>query len=577
MSPKPIKLAVALLGAALLPVSLAAACPRSASTPTAAPGRASQTARHLTAEAAATSISTPGRRFKLSIVHTSENHGHWEPVTVGRASQGGIARRAALFEKIRAEGGNVLFLDSGDISQGTLFFPLYEFAEGRELYNLLGYDAICPGNHEFDLGPAVLAKNLVKDAKFAIVLSNVDVSAEPALAGKIPPFVVKTIDGEKIGLFGMITDDLPFSSQPGKNIRMKDAVATAREMVAALTARGVNKIILLSHRGYPEDLALAANVDGIDVVVSGHTETLLGNADALDRALGRPAGPYPTVVRSPDGDPVLIVHAFVWGRTVGRLNATFDDKGVATSWDGGLILIDNSHAKNRTIAARVAELAKPVETLKKEVIGSSVTELQGERRLVRNRETNLGNLITDAMLAATAWDHTQIALTNGGSIRAGINAGRITLGQLLEALPFGNRLVHFDLKGSDIIAALENGLRRISLERPGDSAGGFLQVAGLRFAADLTKPVGKRITKVEVGTTSKGFKALDPAGTYRVVTNDFLFAGGDGFGVFQKGTNVKGGDVPIHEALVAHLQARSPVSPKVEGRITLFTASATPP
>lgn len=565
---------LALVAAMLLALAFAAACVRGP-TPIAisTPAPTFQPTPTPSPSAALPPSPTAIPTFRIGIVHTSENHGRWQPGSVEGASQGGIARRATLFQKVRAEGGNVLFLDSGDISQGTLFFSVYKHAEGREFYNLLGYDAVSPGNHEFDFGPEVFAENFVKDARFSIVLANVDMSGEPALTGKIPPFVVKTVGSERIGLFGMVTHNLP---PRVRTIRMKDPVATAKEMVTALTAQGVNKIILISHRGYPEDIALASKVDGIDIIVSGHTLTLLGDAEKLDKTLGKPVGPYPTVVKSPSGDPVLVVHAFVWGRTVGRLNVTFNEKGVVTAWDGGLILVDNSFVEDPAVAARVAELARPVEALKKQVIGKSLIDLDGELQAVRNRETNLGNLITDAMLAATAWDNTQIALTNGGAIRVSIKAGDVTIGQIFEALPFENRLVHFDLKGSDLLAALEHGVSRIDLANPGRSSGRFLHVAGLRFTADLTKPVGQRIPKAEVGSTTAGFKPLDPNATYRVVADTFIFYGGSGFAMLERATNVLGGDVPMEEALFEYIRATSPISPRVEGRITLITPASNP-
>lgn len=224
--------------------------------------------------------------FRLTILHTSENHGHWEPVTVLNVSQGGIARRATLVKKIRSEIPNTLLLDSGDISQGTLYFVQYKTQEGRDFYNLVGYDAITLGNHEFDLGPKVLADNFIDGARFSVVLANVDFSREPTLSGKIPPYVIKTVGGEKIGLLGLVIDELPISSNAGPNIKMKDAVQTAKDTVAELNQQGVNKIILLSHRGFPADVDLAGKVDGIDVIVSGHTETLMGDAAGVCAGAG---------------------------------------------------------------------------------------------------------------------------------------------------------------------------------------------------------------------------------------------------------------------------------------------------
>jgi 5'-nucleotidase len=500
--------------------------------------------------------------FQLTILHTSENHGHWEPVTVANVSQGGIARRATLIKKLRAENPNTLLLDSGDISMGTLYFVAYQMQEARDFYNLLGYDAVTLGNHEFDLGPKALADNFLSGAKFSIVSANVDYSREPRLAGRIPPHVVKTVGGEKIGIFGMVIDALPTSSNAGANIKMKDAAQTAKETVAELEKQGVNKIILLSHRGFADDRALAAQVDGVDVIVSGHTETLMGDAAKLDRSLGAPVAPYPTIVKSPNGGQVLIVHDFIWGRLLGKLDITFDDKGAITQFGGEPIFVDKNIADDPEVAQKLAELAKPLDDLKNQVIGKTTVDLEGDSRAIRTRETNLGNLVADAMLAATAMDKTQIAITNGGGIRTSIAAGDISYGKVLEVLPFGNRLVQFDLSGADVIAALENGL-----SQPG--GGRFPQVAGLRLSADINKPAGARVVDVQIGDEKSGYAPLDKNATYRVVTNDFMANGGDGYEMFKRGTNVNGGDVPLDQAMSEFIRAHSPLTLRVEGRINL--------
>ena len=507
--------------------------------------------------------------YKLTILHTSENHGHWEAVEISKVSQGGIARRATLVNKLRAEVANTLLLDSGDISQGTLYFTQYRGSEGRDLYNLLGYDAVVMGNHDFDVGPKLLADNFLSGAKYSVVLANVDFSAEPLLAGRIPAAITKTIGGEKVGIFGLVTNEIVVTSSPGPNVKMKDTSQSAKEAVAELSRQGVNKIILLSHLGFPTDMELAGKVDGIDVIVSGHTDTLMGDPAKIDPSLGKPTSPYPAVVNSPGGSRTLIVHAFNWGRLLGRLNLVFNGRGEILSWDGEPIFVDKNIADDPLIAQKLSELAKPLEDLKKQVIGRTTVDLDGRRATVRNQETNLGDFIADAMLWATRQDKTQIAIPNGGGIRASIKAGDISYSQVLEALPFGNRLVQFDLKGSDVVAAIENGISDIKAD-PEASGGRFLQVGGMKFSADLRKPVGSRITEVLVGTAEAGYKPLDEAAVYRVVTLDFMFNGGDGYTMFKNGQNVRGGDVPQEMVVIDYIKAQSPVSPKVEGRITLI-------
>ena len=165
--------------------------------------------------------------YELTILHTSENHGHWEATEVSKVSQGGIARRASIIKKIRNEVTNSLLLDSGDISQGTLYFTQYKGAEGRDFYNLLGYDAVVTGNHDFDAGPKVMAENFLNGAQFSVVATNMDFSREPLLAGRIPPTVVRTLSGEKVGIFGLVTPEVVVTSSPGPNVATKDTIQSA--------------------------------------------------------------------------------------------------------------------------------------------------------------------------------------------------------------------------------------------------------------------------------------------------------------------------------------------------------------
>ena len=511
--------------------------------------------------------------YKLTVLHTNDNHGHWESFVVSNVPQGGIARRATLVKQLRAANPNTLLLDAGDVSQGTLYFVQYRTQEGRDFYNLLGYDAVAPGNHEFDLGSKVFADNFVSGAKFSIVLANVELANEPTLAGKIPPFVVKQVGGEKIGIFGMMTDDLPIDSNPGSNIQMKNAGETAKAAVADLEKQGVNKIILLSHRGYGPDLDLAAKVDGIDLIVGGHTDTLLGDPTKPDKSLGAPAGAYPTVVKTPNGGKTLVVQDFEFGRLLGKIDLTFDDKGEVTAYEGSPILVDSTIKDDPEVAKKLADLAKPLDDLKKQIIGKTTVDLIGDAQIIRNQETNLGNLVADAMLWATAMDKTQIAIANDGGIRRTIKTGDISYGDVLEILPFGNRLVQFDLTGADLLAALEHGISQVYAG--GGSAGRFPQIAGLKFSADLSKPVGSRVSAVQVGNAKDGFKPLDKNATYRIITNDFMAGGGDGYAMFKNGKNVNGGDVPMDQSLTDYIKClNAPVASQVEGRITL---TGTPP
>jgi len=494
--------------------------------------------------------------FTLTILHTNDTHAHLESFQpFGEPLQGGVARRYTAIQQVKAGGGNIILLDAGDAFQGTLFFNQWKGEEEAHFMNALGYQAMALGNHEFDAGPAVLAA-FIKQAGFPVLSANVDASAEPALAGLLKAYTILEVGGEKIGVLGLTTEEVPLISSPGPNLLFQDAIQSARTTVAQLESQGINKIIALTHLGYQEDLALAAAVDGIDVIVGGHSHTLLGRMEGA-------SGPYPTVVTSPAGDTVLVVSAYEWGKYLGHLQVTFTAEGKVDSYSGAPIFIDETFAEDAAIAADVARYGQPIEQLKATLIGQTTVNLEGTRELVRSQETNLGNLICDAMLWKTAPEKTQVCLQNGGGIRASIPAGDVSLGQVLEVLPFGNLISTFGLKGSDLWAALEHGVSKYEEQK-----GQFPQVGGLRFTFDPNRPVGSRILSVEIKNPDGSYSPLDPEAVYQVVTNDFMRRGGDGYEMLaHNAIDPYDAGAVLADAVAEYITAHSPLSPAVEGRI----------
>ena len=498
---------------------------------------------------------SPANTFTLRILHTNDTHAHLESFTPwGGVEQGGIARRYTLVKQIRAEGGNILLVDAGDVFQGTLYFIKYEGQADLWFMNRMGYEVMTVGNHEFDKGQQPLA-NFIDNANFPVLSANLDVSGTPVLNGKIKPYIIKEIGGQKVGIFGLTTPDVKVISNIGEGVVVKDPIETARQMVQELQSQGINKIIALTHLGYNEDKVLAAAVDGIDVIVGGHSHTLLGN-------MAGAKGPYPTVVDSPDGDPVLIVTAKCWGSYLGDLTVTFDENGKVTGYSGQPHFIDASIQEDPVFAAKLQEFAAPVEEMKSNIVGQAAVDLDGEREHVRTRETNLGDLVTDTILWKTASDGTQIAIQNGGGIRSTIPAGDVSLGKILEVLPFGNQIVDMDLTGQQVWDALENGVSQVEGVK-----GRFPQVSGLRFVWDPTQPPGSRIVDVQVGNKDTGYTPLDLNATYRVAVNDFMSHGGDGYDMLTQGTNVYRTGVLLSDTLMEYFQTSSPVSAETEGRI----------
>ncbi|MBU1173893.1 MAG: 5'-nucleotidase C-terminal domain-containing protein [Alphaproteobacteria bacterium] len=497
--------------------------------------------------------------FTLTILHLNDFHSRFESINAYDSNCstddeaagkcfGGIARiKTALDQRRDAlEGNNVLFLSAGDEFQGSLFYTTYKSEVVADFFNELGLDAAATGNHEFDDGPAELAA-FIDRADFPILAGNFDVEANPDLAGKMEDYAVFDLGGDKVGVIGGLTVDTVDISSPGDDVTFEDAATAIQPLVDKLEAEGVNKIILLSHLGYPEDLRVAEAVKGIDVIVGGHSNTLLSNTveGAVDT--------YPKMV----GD-TAIVSAYAYGKYLGELSVVFDDAGKLKSAEGEPILLDASIEPDEDYLARLEELKAPIEEAMAKVVGTTTKEIDGSRESCRAVECEMGNLVTDAMLAGAP--EADIAITNGGGLRASIDAGEITMGEVFTVLPFQNTLATFDAKGADIVAALENGVSQVE-----EGAGRFPQVAGMSFTWDPKAEPGSRIGAVMVGDSP-----IDPEATYHVVTNNFVRTGGDGYASFaENGMNAYDGGTNLEVVVADYIkQMGGEYTPSTGGRIS---------
>ncbi|WP_416356475.1 bifunctional metallophosphatase/5'-nucleotidase [Aureimonas phyllosphaerae] len=516
-------------------------------------------------------IALPARAFDLTILHINDFHSRVEPISKsdGPCSQkdaaenacfGGVARIASAVKAERAAAGSTptLLLDAGDQSQGSLFYTRYRNDDAAEFMNTIGFEAMAVGNHEFDDGVPVIEK-FAGAVRFPMLMANADLVREPGLAKVIRASTVIEKDGERIGVIGLTPQDNQELTAAGKSITFTDPVEAARREAETLTADGVTKIILLSHSGYEVDKRLAAEVPAIDVIVGGHSHTLLSSTDP------KAAGPYPTLVKGPDGRDVPIVQAYAYSKYLGKLTVSFDDEGRVTKAEGAPILLDASVPEDAAIKARVAELAKPLEEIKAKVVAEAAAPIDGQRDTCRVAECQMGNLVADAILDRTNDQGTTIAIGNGGNVRASIDQGPITMGEVLTVLPFQNTLATFQLTGADIKAALENGVSQVE-----EGAGRFPQVAGLQFDWSRKGTPGvDRVKAVRVKSATGDWQPIDPAATYTVVSNNFLRQGGDGYSVFAtKAENAYDFGPNMEDAVVAYLQdGRSPYTASTDGRI----------
>ncbi|TWT07013.1 multifunctional 2',3'-cyclic-nucleotide 2'-phosphodiesterase/5'-nucleotidase/3'-nucleotidase [Planococcus sp. CPCC 101016] len=523
------------------------------------------TASVVGAQSPATAEAAEGD-FELTIMHTNDTHANLDK----------IANRATLVKQIRAEKPNNLLLDAGDVFSGTLYFNTFEGQADLPFMNLMKYDAMTFGNHEFDLGSSERGHqslaDFVEGAEFPFVAANVDFAGDEIMAGyqnkvytadynngEIYNGVIKEIDGEKVGIFGLTTAETASISSPGE-ITFSNYIEAAQEAVEAFEAEGINKIVALTHIGFDDsaefdnDRLLAEAVEGIDVIVGGHTHAKLETPFVFDG----------------NTDPTVIVQANEYNKFLGQLDVTFNAEGVITSHTGKL---HDVNAEGIVADAEAAELLAPyaadVEEVKNQSTGATAEVfLNGGRNEggVRTSETNLGNLITDGMLATakTIDPNTVIAVQNGGGIRASINVGDITVGEVLTTMPFGNALAIMNLTGAELKTALEHSVRQFPAEN-----GGFLHVSGLEFSFDQSKPAGSRVTSVNV-VTGNVRAALEENRTYKVATNTFTAKGGDGFTSFEAaykdGRVSEPGNID-YQMFIDYIASLETVKPELENRI----------
>lgn len=494
--------------------------------------------------------------YTLNILHTNDFHARFEPISKYNSTCapedndagecfGGSARLATAIEEARADAPNPVLVDGGDQFQGTLFYNYYKGKLAAEMMNRLGYDAMTVGNHEFDDGPEVL-RGFMDAVEFPVLMSNADTSREPLLADVIRKSTVIERDGEKIGLIGLTPQDTDELASPGPNIIFTPPADAVQHEVDKLTEQGVDKIIVLSHSGYGVDQHVAETTTGVDVIVGGHSNTYLSNNDP------DAAGPYPTMV----GD-TAIVQAYAYGKFLGRLDVVFNDAGEVTSATGNPLIMDAAVAEDAEIVSRIQEAAKPLDEIRNKVVAEAADAISGDRDACRAGECAMGNAVAEAMLARVADQGVEIALMNGGGVRASIDAGPITMGEVLTVLPFQNTLSTFGIDGATLKEALENGVSQF-----GEGAGRFPQVAGMTFVFDSSAEVGSRITEVTVGG-----EPLDPERDYLAVSNDYLRNGGDGYSMLRDAADAYDFGPDVADVLAEYLAQNSPVSPMTDGRI----------
>ncbi|HEV7455399.1 MAG TPA: 5'-nucleotidase C-terminal domain-containing protein [Roseococcus sp.] len=471
---------------------------------------------------------------RVALLHLNDFHSRHEPIAAsgatcrpGEACFGGSARIATAIsqarEAARADQRPALLLEAGDSFMGSLFFSHHEGLAEAAVQRAWGVQGFALGNHEFDKGPATLAR-YIEAAGFPVLCANLDATAEPALAGRVLPTVTFRNGPARLVVVGLITPDTPAISSPGPNLRITDPAEAAERAVWAARREGPATVVLLSHLGLAEDARLAARVPGVDAIIGGHTHLRIAP---------------PRLVDGPDR-PVLIVQAGAYGRFLGRLDLDLAADGTVLHHAQAMTELEAALAEDAAVAAIVAEYAAPLEAVRRAVVGRlpEAFTLEG----CREQPCAMGNFVAEAMRRAVG---AEIGWSNAGALRTSLPAGDVTRGDTLAAFPFGNTVARLTLRGDALRAALENGLSRLP-----EPSGRFPQLAGLRFRADASRPVGERALEVEVEEAPGEWRPLDPARAYRIATNDFLRRGGDGYADFAERALEAVNDGPLLEEVV---------------------------
>ncbi|WP_202707375.1 5'-nucleotidase C-terminal domain-containing protein [Sporosalibacterium faouarense] len=474
---------------------------------------------------------TLGGYKTLTIAHTNDMHGFF---IEGDYDGMGASKMTTKIKELRESSNNFLLLDAGDATQGNNLVTLSEGENAIKIMNEIGYDAMVAGNHEFDYGKDRL-KELEEMADFPILGANVVKEDGTDFLNNNHIF---EMDGIKVGVFGLATPETTYKSHPKntEGLIFKDIVETAKENVEELKGK-VDVIIALSHLGLEGDLTsekVAQGVDGIDLIIDGHSHTTLEEGKLVNDALIVQTGEHTMNLG-------IIQLAIKDGDVVEKRASLFTKEDA------------NYTEENPEIKAIIEEVQAKNEAIEAEVVATSPMVLNGERADVRTGETNLGNLITEAMLDISGAD---VALTNGGGIRATIDAGEVTKGDVLTVLPFGNFVQMIEVTGADIEAAIENGITGYP-----EASGGFPHIAGMTVTFDSSKEAGNRVVEIKIGG-----EALDESKTYKLVTNDFTAAGGDGYTMFAD-KPIIGEYSALDEVLIDFIQEKGFEKAKTDGRI----------
>lgn len=503
-----------------------------------------------------------GAGLELVLLHTNDTHSHLagidkygNPCFEDSQCRGGMARIAAAIRARKAQSDNVLALDAGDFFQGTLFYSVHKWPVIAAVNAHMPYDAMTLGNHEFDDGCGELKKFLRKTT-FPVVGANLKPQPGcPLRDSTVENWIIRQVRGTSVGIVGLANDEVRHLASACEHTAFDAAATALRRAVRELQEKSVNHIVALTHLGLPADRELARTVDGVDVIIGGHTHSYLGT--------GSTEGPYPLVEKSPSGKPVLVVTAKNATQYLGDLTVVFDREGVPLRWDGSAKELMPEDPGDPVIRKIINRYAGSLENFRKTKIGSHNLQYADGMDACRAGDCLSGMLFVDAMLEYARPFGATLALANGGTIRSALAPGDITRSDLMTLIPFRNILELRRYTGAQLLQALEHGVAE-----EGGKGPRLLQAAGLRYTVDTSRPAGQRIVSAETLDEKGNAAPIDKANTYTTILSNYLTRGGDGYAVLAQGEAISFSNPADVEVLEAYVKKHSPLSMPTAGRIT---------
>nr|XP_049706528.1 protein 5NUC isoform X5 [Helicoverpa armigera] len=534
---------------------------------------------------ASSNVLKPKGSFELLILHNNDMHAHFEQSSQRSGTctnddreagkcYGGFPRVAHVVKEARAAALNhtgppVLYLNAGDTYTGTAWFTIYKWKIAAEFVNALQPDAVSLGNHEFDQyveGVVPFIQNLTAP----VLAANLVLDKVPSLQNlkNLKKSIIIEIDKVKLGIIGYLTPETK-TLAPGNDVEYEDEIVALRREVQKLREQNVNIVIALGHSGYERDIEIAKSVEGLDIVVGGHTHTFLSNEKNISEVPETVGGDYPTEVQV-NGRKVRVVQAYCNNKYLGRLHLVFDSNGEITHCDGAPILLNKDIPEDDDLVHMLEARSDEINKLIKVVVGNTSVNL--EQSMCRFSECNLGNFVADVILNYTREEHhdVDIAIVQGGDMRSPIlqDGGfpfNITQGDWLNVLQYSGPLHILTMNGTVLKEALEHSVSQWS-----DKKGKFLQVSGIEVVYDLARPVGNRVVQAKAVCSQCGHAMRDVNNDdeYKVIMPAFIARQGDGYEMFA---NLPKTVLPYNElhCAVEYSKKYSPIYKILEDRIIL--------